>query len=82
MTIAKRPSSTSRDALKCGGDLPDVAREKSATNWHDGQLAHAGHARIARPVDRSLGQSWRHQDQLGCLVISSRVWKTRGTRLL
>jgi hypothetical protein len=51
MTIAKRPSSASRDARKCGGDLPGEAREESATNCHDGQLVHAGHARIARRAD-------------------------------
>jgi hypothetical protein len=51
MTIAKRPSSASRDALICGGDLPDVTRDKCATNWHDRQLAHAGHPMIARRAD-------------------------------
>lgn len=51
MTIAKRPSSASRVARKCASDLPDGATDQSATNWHDGQLAHAGHARIARRAD-------------------------------
>ncbi|MGJ4998901.1 hypothetical protein ACQR0Z_31055 [Bradyrhizobium sp. HKCCYLS3077] len=54
MTIAKRPSSASRDAGECEGDLPDVTREKCATNWHDGQLMHAGHAGIARRADGQL----------------------------
>ncbi|MGJ5203494.1 hypothetical protein [Bradyrhizobium sp. HKCCYLR20261] len=54
MTIAKRPSSASRDARECAGDLPDVTSDKCATNWHDGQLAHAGHAGHARVARRPL----------------------------
>ncbi|MDU1694382.1 MAG: hypothetical protein E6848_32910, partial [Bradyrhizobium sp.] len=48
VTIAKRPSSASRDARKGEGDLPDETSDASATNWHDGRLAHAGDAEIAR----------------------------------
>ncbi len=63
VTIAKRPSSASRDARKCGGDLPDVASDESATNWLDGQLAHARHAEIARRATRDGVSSSGHSGQ-------------------
>jgi hypothetical protein len=33
-----------RDGRKHRCDLPDKARPKAATNWHDGQFAHGAHA--------------------------------------
>ena len=45
MTIAIRPSSRARDGGACRNDLPDAASEKSATDWHDGQMAQGGYVR-------------------------------------
>ncbi|MGY3452086.1 hypothetical protein ACVILH_004428 [Bradyrhizobium sp. USDA 4353] len=72
MTIAKRPSSASRDARECGGDLPDEARDEYATNWHDGQLVHAGCARIARRADDQSADR-RHQEADGARCMSLRL---------
>ena len=41
VTIAKRPSDRARDGRKGARDLPVVASEVRATDWHDGQITFA-----------------------------------------
>ncbi|CCD83746.1 hypothetical protein BRAO285_1000083 [Bradyrhizobium sp. ORS 285] len=60
MTIAKRPSSASGDALICAADLPDTASLTTATNWHDGQFTHVHHAEIARRATSTATRAVRN----------------------
>ena len=57
VTIAKRPSYRRRDAREDGFDLPDGARGKFASPWHDGQFANGTHAPLSRSSLRATRSS-------------------------
>ncbi len=57
VTIAKRPSYRRRDARKDGFDLPDGARGKFASPWHDGQFANGTYAPFSRSSLRATRSS-------------------------
>ncbi|CCD96509.1 hypothetical protein BRAO375_600082 [Bradyrhizobium sp. ORS 375] len=70
VTVATRPSCGSRDARKCAGDLPDDTRAETATNQHDGQFAHGGHAANSGVIASEAKQSRAPGAALDCFVAS------------